>query len=94
MDGKEPILFCGVERLVIHTVVAVAVALDVFVDLVLNDRSEHGAILHIPVYLQRFLHKIHHHFGFCEALGFLHGQNFCFGCKGRSSPNLGGLPRF
>ena len=42
-------MFCGVERLVIDIVVAVAVALDVFVDLILNDRSEHGAILHIPV---------------------------------------------
>ena len=64
MDGKEPILFCGVERLAIDIGVAVAVALDVFVDLILNDRPEHGAILHIPVYLQRFMHKIHHHFGF------------------------------
>ena len=64
MDGEEPILFCGVERLEIDVGVAVAVALDVFVDLILNDRPEHGAILHIPVYLHRFMHKIHHHFGF------------------------------
>ena len=64
MDGKEPTLFCGVERLEIHTGVAVAVALNVFVDLVLNDRSEHGAILHIPVYLHALMHKTHHHFGF------------------------------
>ena len=64
MDGKEPILFCGVERLAIDIGVAVAVALDVFVDLILNDGSEHGAILHIPVYLEGFVHEIHHHFGF------------------------------
>ena len=64
MDGQEPILFCGVERLAIDSGVAVAVALDVFVDLVLNDRPEHGAVLHIPVYLEGFLDEIHHHFGF------------------------------
>ena len=51
MDGQEPILFCGIERLEIDTGVAVAVALDVFVDLVLNDGSKHGAILHINVCL-------------------------------------------
>ena len=51
MDGKEPILFCGVERLEIDIGVAVAVALDVFVDLVLNDRPKHGAILHINICL-------------------------------------------
>jgi len=94
MDGQEPIIFCGVERLPVHGEVAVAVALDVFVNLVLNDRPEHGAILHIPVYLQGFMHKIHHHFGFREALHFGHSLNFRFGCKGRASPNLGGLPRF
>ena len=94
MDGEKPILFCGIERLEIDVGVAVAVALDVFVDLVLNDRPEHGAIMQIPVYLYRFMHKIHHHFGFGEALGFLHSQNFGFGGQGRSSPNLGGLPRF
>ena len=33
MDGEEPILFCGVERLQVDVGVAVAVALDVFVDL-------------------------------------------------------------
>ena len=64
MDGQEPSLFCGVERLEIDIGVAVAVALDVFVDLILNDGSKHGAILHIPVYLERLLDKTHHHFGF------------------------------
>ncbi len=94
MNGQEPILFCDVERLPIDIGVAVAVALDVFVDLVLNDGPEHSAILHIPIYLQRFMHEIHDHFGFCEALGFLHSQDFRFGCEGRSPPNHGGLPRF
>ena len=88
MDGHESTLFCGVERLEIDIGGAVAVALDVFVDLILNDRSKHGAILHIPVYLQRFLHKTHHHFGFCEALRFGHGQNFRFGGKGARPANL------
>ena len=55
MDGQEPIIFCGVERLPSDVEVAVAVALDVFVNLILNDRPEHGAILHIRVDLQRFL---------------------------------------
>ena len=48
---KESILFCGVERLQIDIGVAVAVALDVFVDLVLNDRPKHGAILHVDICL-------------------------------------------
>ena len=94
MDGQKPTLFGGVERLEIDTGVAVAVGLDVFVDLVLNDGSEHGAIVHIPVYLQRFVDETHHHFGFCEAVSLLHGHYFGFGCQGRSSPNLSGLPRF
>ena len=94
MDGEEPILFGGVQGLPTDVGRAVAVALDVFVNLILNDRPEHGAILQIPVYLDGLLHKTHHYFGFCEALGFLHGQNFRFGGQGCSSPNLGGLPRF
>ena len=64
MDGQEPTLFCGIERLEIDIGVAVAVALNVFVDLILNDGSEHGAILHIPGYLEGFVDEIHHHFGF------------------------------
>ena len=64
MDGQEPTLFCGIERLEIDTGVMVAVALNVFVDLILNDGSEHGAVLHIPVYLEGFVDEIHHHFGF------------------------------
>jgi len=51
MDGQEPILFCGIEGLETDVGVAVAVALDVFVNLVLNNRPEHGAILHIYVCL-------------------------------------------
>ena len=51
MDGQEPTLFCGIERLEIDIGVAVAVALDVFVDLVLDHRPKHGAILHINVCL-------------------------------------------
>ena len=64
MDGEEPILFCGIECLPVNVGVAAAVALNVFMDLVLNDRPEHGAILHIPVYLHRLMYKIHHYFGF------------------------------
>ena len=50
MDGQKPTLFCGIERLETDTGCAVAVALNVFVDLILNDGSEHRPILHIPVY--------------------------------------------
>ena len=51
MDGKEPIIFCGVERLEIDIGGAIAVALNIFVDLVLNDRPQHRPILHIYVCL-------------------------------------------
>ena len=51
MDGQESRLFGGVERLEIDIGVAVAVALDVFVDLILNDRPKHGAILHVDICL-------------------------------------------
>ena len=64
MDGHEPTLFCGIERLEIDIGGAVAVALDIFVDLVLNDGSKHRPILHIPVNLHPLMHKTHHHFGF------------------------------
>ena len=64
MDGHESRLFGGVERLEIDIGGVVAVALDIFVDLILNDGSEHGAVLHIPVYLHPLMHKTHHHFGF------------------------------
>ena len=64
MDGQESRLFGGVERLEIDIGGAVAVALDISVDLILNDGSQHGAILHIPVYLDGLLHQTHHHLGF------------------------------
>jgi len=87
-------LFCGVERLEIDIGVAVAVTLDVFVDLILNDGSQHGAILHIPIYLKRLVDKIDHHLGFGKPLSFGNCQNAGFGSKGRPSCDLGGLPRF
>ena len=94
MDRKKPIIFCGVERLVIHTIIAVAVGLDVFVDLVLNHWPQHRAIVHIPLHLKGLMDKIDHHFGFGEAFCLSHCQNASFGGKGRASGNLGGLPRF
>ena len=51
MDGEEPILLCGIERLQVNVGGAVAVALDVFVNLVLNNRPKHGAILHVDICL-------------------------------------------
>ena len=94
MDGKDSCLFCGVVGLQTEIGSAVAVALDVFVDLILNNRPEHGAILHIPINLKRLMHEIHYHFGFGKALRFGNCENTGFGGNGRSSPNLGGLPRF
>src|SRR5688572_29828111 len=51
MDGEESILFCGVECLQVYVGVAVAEGLDVFVNLVLNNWPEHGAILHVDICL-------------------------------------------
>ena len=51
MDSKDSCLFCGVVGLPAEIGSAVAVALDVFVDLILNDRPEHGAILHVDICL-------------------------------------------
>ena len=51
MNGQQSILFCGIERLKVNIRVSVAVGLDVFVDLVLNNRPKHGAILHVDISL-------------------------------------------
>ena len=50
MDGKDSGLLCGVVGLQADIGGAVAIGLHVFVDLVLNHRPKHSAILHIPVY--------------------------------------------
>ena len=94
MDGQQSILFCGIERLKVNIRVSVAVGLDVFVDLVLNHWPQHRAIVQIPLHLKRLMDQIDHHFGFGEAFRLSHCQNAGFGGKGRSSCNLGGLPRF
>jgi hypothetical protein len=44
--------------------------LDVFVDLVLNDRAKHGPILHISVHLKRLVYQINDNPGFRQVLGF------------------------
>ena len=45
MDGEEPILFCGIERLQVNIGVAVAVALDIAVNRFFNHRLQRCPIL-------------------------------------------------